>query len=234
MKPTLIKTFIILTALVICRSSALAQTSTTPASEADKEAIYTASIEDRAADIVKGLGLTNLVAAGRVHELLIAQYRVMRARDALINAQLKATGKEVSYPNRAEKLMAESKPLHDCFFSKLSELLTLEQIEAIKDKLTYNKVKVTLDAYAAIVPGLTDGDKAKILELLWAAREEAVDGGNAPEKSQIFQKYKDQINDYLNAHGHDVAKAYKEWDEKQAAAKTNAASSTVGAEPVQK
>ena len=227
------KIFIVLAAFAICRLSALAQTST-PASEADKEAIYTTSIEDRATEVVKGLSLTNLAAAGRVHDLLIAQYRVMRARDALINAQLKATGKEVNYPNRAERLMAESKPLHDYFFSKLSELLTPEQIEAIKDKLTYNKVKVTFDAYAAIVPGLTDGDKAKILELLQAAREEAVDGGNAPEKSQIFQKYKDQINDYLNAHGHDVPKAYKEWDEKQAAAKTNATPSAVGAEPVQK
>ena len=84
------------------------------------------------------------------------------------------------------------------------------------------------------MPGLTDSDRAKILELLRVAREEAVDGGSALEKSAIFQKYKDQINDYLNAHGHDVAKAYKEWDEKQAAAKTNAASSTLGAEPVQK
>jgi hypothetical protein len=49
------------------------------------------------------------------------------------------------------------------------------------------------------------------------AREEAIDGGSAGEKSAIFQKYKDQINDYLNAHGHDVAKAYKEWESKQQA-----------------
>jgi hypothetical protein len=44
-----------------------------------------------------------------------------------------------------------------------------------------------------------------------------MDGGNAGEKSAIFQKYKDQINSYLNAHGHDVAKAYKDWDAKHQA-----------------
>ena len=68
------------------------------------------------------------------------------------------------------------------------------------------------------MPGLTDADKAKIMELLKAAREEAMDGGSAGEKADIFQKFKNQINDYLNAHGHDVAKAYQEWETKQAAA----------------
>ena len=54
--------------------------------------------------------------------------------------------------------------------------------------------------------------------MLKQAREEAMDGGNAGEKSAIFQKYKDQINDYLNSHGHDVAKAYKDWEARQQAA----------------
>jgi hypothetical protein len=83
--------------------------------------------------------------------------------------------------------------------------------------MTYNKVKVTYDAYCAIVPDLTDSDKAKVLELLTAAREEAIDGGSAPEKSAIFQKYKDQINAYLVAQGHDLAKDFKEFEAKQAA-----------------
>ena len=47
------------------------------------------------------------------------------------------------------------------------------------------------------MPGLTDADKAKIMEMLKLAREEAIDGGSANEKSDIFQMYKNQINDYL-------------------------------------
>ena len=51
--------------------------------------------------------------------------------------------------------------------------------------------------------------------MLKLAREEAIDGGSANEKSEIFQMYKNQINDYLDAHGHDVAKAYKDWETRQ-------------------
>jgi hypothetical protein len=64
------------------------------------------------------------------------------------------------------------------------------------------------------------------MELLKAAREKAMDGGSAVEKSAIFQGYKDQINDYLNAHGHDVAKAYREWEARQAMAKAAATTSS--------
>lgn len=200
-------------ALLLGAYSAIAQ-STPAATEAEKEALYTSTIEGRATDIVDALKITDAVKAEAVHDLIVAQYRVMRARDALIDAQLKAQGKEIEYANRAEKLKSESKVLHDSFFAKLGELLTPAQVETVKDKMTYNKVKVTFDAYCQIIGNLTDEQKAKVLELLKAAREEAVDGGSAPEKSAIFQKYKDQINAWLTAQGHDVEKALKEWAEK--------------------
>ena len=101
--------------------------------------------------------------------------------------------------------------------AKLSADLTPEQVEQVKDKMTYNKVKVTYDAYCQIVPKLTETEKAKILELLKAAREEAIDGGSADEKTAIFQKYKDQINVVLDANGHNVASAIKEWEARQEA-----------------
>jgi len=99
--------------------------------------------------------------------------------------------------------------------------------------MTYNKVKITYDAYVSIVPGLTDGDKARMMELLKAAREKAMDGGSAVEKSAIFQVYKDQINDYLNAHGHDVAKAYREWEARQETAKVSSGTSNAVTNAVQ-
>jgi len=44
------------------------------------------------------------------------------------------------------------------------------------------------------------------MEWLKAAREEAVDWRQRHGKSAIFQTYKDQINAYLNANGHDTVK----------------------------
>ena len=111
-----------------------------------------------------------------------------------------------------------SKPLHEQFLAKLSENLTPEQVEKVKDRMTYGKVKFTYDAYCQIVPGLADTDKARIMEMLKQARDEAIDGGSAKEKTEIFQKHKDKINAYLKAQGHDVDKALKEWNAKRSAA----------------
>jgi hypothetical protein len=214
----------LLTGATLFAQTAWAQMRTPPASPAEMEALYTSSIESRTADILKPLALTNSVASNAVHDLIIAQYRVMRSRDELINAKLAAMDKEITYTNRAPELEAESKLLHAHFFAQLGKQLTPPEIEKIKDKMTYNKVKITFDAYENIIPALTDSDKAKITELLMVAREKAIDGGSASEKSDIFQEYKNQINDYLNAHGHDVAKAYKDWEAKQALAKVSTGS----------
>jgi hypothetical protein len=197
----------------------LAQSNTPPVNPGEMEAFYESVIDKRTDEILKPLALTDTAKSNAVAEIMLNQYRLMRARDVLINAQLEAGGKEPSYANRAAKLEMESKPLHDYFFERLSKLLTPEQVDSVKDKMTYNKVKVTYDAYNQIIPGLTKSDQEKIMELLTVAREKAIDGGSSSEKSAIFQVYKDQINDYLNAHGHDVAKAYKEWEARQALTK---------------
>ncbi len=185
--------------------------STPAASDAEKEAFYATTIENRVGDILKALNLSDPGKTGLVHDILVAQYHDLRVRDAAIDTRLKVDGKEVNYANRAEQLALQSKPLHEQFLAKLGAVLSPAEVEKVKDLMTYNKVKVTYAAYCNIIPDLTDADKARILELLKAAREEAMDGGNAPEKSAIFQKYKDQINAYLDAHGHDTAKALKDW-----------------------
>jgi hypothetical protein len=206
-------------AALVFAQMASAQMSTPAATEAEKEAFYATTIENRVVDILKLLNLADASKSNAVHDILVGQYHDLRVRDAAIDTRLKVDGKAVNYANRAAQLAVQSKPLHDQFLAKLAAILTSEQVEQIKDLMTYNKVKVTYEAYGQIVPGLTEAQKAKILELLKAAREEAIDGGNAPEKAAIFQKYKDQINAYLDAQGHDTAKAFKEWADKQPAAK---------------
>ena len=214
MKKQLLTLIAIQSALAIFNQTVFAQASTTAPTEAEKEAFYATTIENRTVDILKLLNLDDAAKSNAVHDILVAQYHELRVRDAAIDTRLRVEGKEISYANRAEQLAAQSKPLHDAFLAKLAASLTPEQVEQVKDLMTYNKVKVTYDAYGAIVPGLTDVEKAKILELLKLAREEAMDGGSAPEKSAIFQKYKDQINGYLDAQGHDTAKSFKDWAEK--------------------
>jgi len=52
------------------------------------------------------------------------------------------------------------------------------------------------------VPDMTEEEKAHVLALLKEARELAIDGGSAEEKTAIFGKYKGKINNYLAAQGH--------------------------------
>jgi hypothetical protein len=199
------------TASLLLALPVLAQERTPPASAAEMEAAYALSLEKRAAAILTELGLEDSAKSGRIHDLIIAQYRALRARDEAIEHPQKPAGSDTA----SAKVPQDSKALHDQFIANLSKDLNADQIEKVKDKMTYNKVKFTYDAYSQIVPDLTDAEKARILELLKQAREEAIDGGSASNKSATFQKYKDKINDYLGAQGHDVAKATQEWNKKQ-------------------
>jgi hypothetical protein len=197
-------------------NSALAQ-STSPLSPEELEAIYSATITKRSAAVLEQLGLSNPARSNIVQAHVISHYRALRARDEAVDTMLATVSKDIpgAQTNRIAIIRILTKPLHDQFIAKLSADLTPQQIEQVKDKMTYDKVKVTFTAYCQILPSLDETEKAKILDALKQAREEAIDGGTADEKSAIFQIHKDKINEYLNAHGYDVAKATKDWEAKQ-------------------
>jgi hypothetical protein len=180
----------------------------------DSEAAYTRTIEKRVADILTALSLSDAATSAKAHDLLIAQYRALRDWHDANDAKLKH-----ATPDQTGQIKASLKALHDKFLADLSVVVTPAQVERVKDRMTYNKFKVTFDAYCEIVPKLTAPQKARILELLKEAREEAMDGGSAEEKSAVFKKYKGKINNYLTAEGHNVKQAYKDWGEKQKTAK---------------
>jgi len=197
---------------------ATAQESTPPATAAERESLYNDVLARRVDNIMQKLALTDTNKADRVRSALLIQYRTLRLRDEFIDARLSSQGVDPSDLKARAGLREElSTPLRKWFVTLLAVDLTPDQVDVVKDQMTYGKLKVTYDAYCAIIPDLSDKDKAKVMELLTAARDEAIDGGSAPEKSAIFQVYKDQINAYLNASGHDVDKAFKDWEAKQAA-----------------
>ena len=73
--------------------------------------------------------------------------------------------------------------------------------------MTYGKVQFTMAGYLSQYPELSDANRQAILEMLKQAREEAMDGGSAAEKTAIFQKYKGKINNYLSKQGIHPVKA---------------------------
>ena len=185
----------------------------------EAEAAYTRTIEKRVADILAVLDLNDPARSAKAHDLLVARYRALRDWHDANDAKLKNAS-----PDQAAQIRASLKASHDKFLAGLSEVLTPAQVERVKDQMTYNKVKVTYDAYCEIVPNLTDRQKQRMLELLKEAREEAMDGGSAEEKSAVFNRFKGKINNYLTAEGHDLKQAYKDWGERRKAKTTPPAS----------
>lgn len=222
MKP--ISFVIILVAAVVAVQLAVAQ-STAPFTAAEREEIYAQTIERRATNILGALMLKDTTKSGRVQDAIKAQYRSLRARDEALDTLFASLANNAPgvESNRSDVARILSRQLHAKFVTKLAADLTPEQLELVKDQMTYNKVKVTYDAYCEIVPKLTESEKGKILETLKAAREEAMDGGSADEKTAIFQKHKDSINAMLDANGHNVSKAIKDWEIKQEAKTASAA-----------
>ena len=103
--------------------------------------------------------------------------------------------------NAVAQIRSSLQVLHDNFLVKLGENLSPQQVEQVKDKMTYGKVQFTFAGYVAQYSDLSEANKQKILELLKEAREEAMDGGSAAEKTAVFQRYKGKINNYLSKQG---------------------------------
>jgi hypothetical protein len=196
-----------------------AASASTPSADSleEKEAMYNTVIRHRTQTIIDALALADAAKSNRVQAAIITHYHALRARDEAIDDELAGlpAGSTERQAQRMAMLPGMSKPLHDRFIATLAMDLTPEQIETVKDKMTYGKVQFTYSAYCSILPKLTDEEKAKILELLKQARDVAMDGGNAEEKSALFQQYKDQINAYLTSRGYDVAKATEDWSNQQ-------------------
>lgn len=214
---------VFLATLTLSLATASAQYRTPPATPAELEQTYNILIGHRTDAIMAALDLSGSNKAVTVRNIIMTQYRSLRTRDEAIDHMLKILNKNApgTATNRAAIERIVSRPLHDQFLAKLNAALTPKQVETVKDQMTYGKVKFTYDAYCSIVPNLTEADKAEIMKVLKQARDEAIDGGSAGEKSEIFEKYKLKINAYLDAHGHNVAQALKDWKAKHVAARAS-------------
>ena len=175
---------------------------------------YSADLEKRGDGVLRELNLADANKAERVKRIVMDQYRAIRKIDEETLAAAPKDDK-AAVAKAKEDAAAAKKPLHDAFLAKLSAELSPEQVEIVKDKMTYNVVKVTYDGFCDMLPQLTDAQKAHILAQLKEAREIAMDQGSSKEKHAVFGKYKGRINNYLSKEGYDLKQASKDWAERR-------------------
>jgi len=202
-----------------------AQTVTPGPNERDQ-----ATYEKHTKPVMNALMLDDADKADKVHDIMVAYFTDWKAWHATNDAQLKELwvqyGKARNTRNQTnidnamsqiETVYATFKQSHDALIAQLSTVLTPAQIETMEDAITIKKVEITYHAYGEIFHGLTDEQKAFILNKLKAAREEAINAGSMVEISAFFKKYKDRIEAYLTAQGYDVKQSYKDFGAEQKA-----------------
>ena len=104
--------------------------------------------------------------------------------------------------------------VHTDLMSGLRKDLTEEQVEKILDFYTIGKVDFTMRGFKAIVPNMTAKEEEFILKQLKLAREQAVDYKRMKAISAIFEIYKTNCEQYLNANGRNWRQMYKEFTDK--------------------
>lgn len=185
-----------------------------------KDTAYIRVVNQRADKIVATLGITDASRSLRVRDIISKQYQDLNVihgeRDNLIKEVKNnpASDKEViagKVKAIETKYDVRLKKLHKQYLSKLSKQLTQEQVDQVKDGMTYGVMPITYKGYIDMIPSLKEHEKAQIKAWLIEAREIAMDAESSEKKHFWFGKYKGKINNYLSAQGYDSKKEREEW-----------------------
>lgn len=198
--------------------------------QTDKDAQYTQVITKRADKIVAALGITDSAKYKRVLKVIVNQYHSLNDIHDYRNNKVKELKQNTGIDKAA--IEAKTKAIddeteiklnkqHQEYLSKLGADLNAEQIDKVKDAMTYNILPITYTAYLDEIPSLTAPQKAQIKTWLIEAREHAIDAESSEKKHAVFGKYKGRINNYLSAQGYDMKKEGEEWQKRIKAKQTN-------------
>lgn len=184
---------------------------------------YIKVITERSNKIVTGAGITDSVKFKKVRDIVVAQYSdlntIYDARKAKVN-DIKTQMPDDKAGANAKIALVDSnvvkqvKVLHTSYINKLNKELSADEVDKIKDGMTYRIYPITYTAYQDEIPTLTREQKDKIKGWLLEARENAIDAESSEKKHAWFGKFKGRINNYLSAQGYDMKKEGEEWQKR--------------------
>ena len=169
---------------------------------------YVETIKGRAQKIVDGLNLGNANKEENVRNIIANRYFLLNDIHAKYDKK-----------TQEDALYAELYKHHFELASALALYLNEEQIDAVKDGMTYGRLKRDYNAQLEMIPTLKDEEKAQILVWLKEAREYAIDAADSKGKHFWFDKYRGRTNNWLSARGYDLKKERDAWMKRTEAAK---------------
>ena len=164
---------------------------------------YVETIKGRAQKIVDGLNLTDAQKAENVRNIIANRYFLLNDIHGKYDAK-----------TQQDALQAELYKHHFELQSALALYLNDEQIDAVKDGMTYGRLKRDYNAQLEMIPTLTEEEKAQVLIWLKEAREYAMDGSDSKQKHFWFDKYRGRTNNWLSARGYDLKKERENWQKR--------------------
>ena len=188
----------------------------------NKEEEYTKVLTQRAEKIVATLDIQDKAVYDAVTKAIVNQYKSLGELHDKSDADIKAskqnitdkTAKEAAIKTLETELNANLYNLHCAYIGALSANLTNDQIEKVKDGMTYGVVQVTYTSYQDMIPSLKPEEKKQLYAWLVEAREHAMSAASSKEKHEWFGKYKGRFNNYLSQQGYDIQKERKSWEER--------------------
>ena len=164
---------------------------------------YVETIKGRAQKIVDGLQLTDAQKAENVRKIIANRYFLLNDIYAKYDKK-----------TQEDALYAELYKHHFELASALALYLNEEQIDAVKDGMTYGRLKRDYKAQLEMIPTLTGEEKAQILVWLREAREYAIDAADSKGKHFWFDKYRGRTNNWLSSRGYDLKKEREAWQKR--------------------
>ena len=164
-----------------------------------RDSDYVETVKNRAQKIVDGLGLTDAQKAENVRNIIANRYFLLNDIHSKYDK------------SQQDARDAELYKHHFELASALALYLTEEQIDAVKDGMTFGRLKRDYKAQLEMIPSLTDEEKAQILIWLREAREYAMDAADSKCKHFWFDKYRGRTNNWLSARGYDLKKERDAW-----------------------
>jgi len=165
-----------------------------------QDAKYVETIKGRAQKIVDGLALADALKAVNVRNIIANRYFLLNNIHS-----------RYSQKSQQDSLYAELYKHHFELESALSLYLNSEQVDAVKDGMTYGRLKRDYNAQLDMIPTLKEEEKAQILVWLKEAREYAMDAADSKGKHFWFDKYRGRTNNWLSARGYDLKKERDNW-----------------------
>ena len=193
-----------------------------------EDTAYIRVVNERAARIVATLGIRDEASFNKVQSIIAQQYRNLnqihegsKVTITGLKQSTTLTKEAIAEAVKKEEEAKEAKltQLHATYIKQLESALNAEQVEKVKDGMTYRVLPLTYTAFQEMIPRLTDEQKKQIYAWLSEARDHAMDAESSEKKHWWFGKYKGRINNYLAAAGYDLKKEGEEWQARRKAAK---------------